>query len=247
MRTILWDSLLDLLFPQRPGCPFCGAAGPGMDACVSCRSVINLYRQEPFCSSCGRLPPPEALPPADSVFLCGECRRRSWPFHLARAPGPYEGLLKEAIHRFKYGGRRRLAVPLASLMVEVMRAEAAYANLDLVVPIPLSNRRLRDRGFNQAALLAREISGRMNIKFDGSILVKVADTPSQTGLARAAREINLKDAFKVVNGAPLQGKNILIVDDVLTTGSTMSAAAAEIKQAGAAQVCVITAAAARCY
>jgi len=245
--TILWDSLLDLLFPPRPECPFCGAPGSGLEVCGSCRSVISGYRLEPHCDICGRLPENEALITSTGYYLCRDCRRHGWPFVLARAPGPYEGVLKEAIHRFKYGGSRRLAVPLALLMVELLLSEALYANIDLVVPVPLSYNKLRHRGFNQAALLAKEIGGRLRIPVNGRVLVKILDTPSQTGLSRMAREINLKSAFEVTNVEHLQGKNVLIVDDVFTTGSTMSAAAAVLKRSGAGQVFGITAATGRCY
>jgi len=245
--TILWDSLLDLLFPPQPECPFCGAPGSGAEICGSCRSEINGYRLEPHCGLCGRLPEKEAIISSTGIYLCGECRRHGWPFALARAPGPYEGILKDAIHRFKYGGSRRLAVPLALLMVEVLLSEDFCADLDLVVPIPLSYNKLRHRGFNQAALLAKEIGGRLKIPVNNRVLVKILDTPSQTGLSRAAREINLQSAFEVTNVEHLQGKNILIVDDVFTTGSTMSVAAAAIKRVGAGQVFGITAATARCY
>lgn len=246
MISTLWDSLLELLFPLRPECPFCDAPGSGAEVCCTCISVINGYRLEPHCCLCGRLPEKVAPITPDGFYLCSECRRHGWPFELARAPGPYEGVLKEAIHRFKYGGSRRLAVPLAALMVEVLLSEALYADIDLVVPVPLTYNKLLRRGFNQAALLAKEIGGRLKIPVSGRILVKITDTPSQTGLSRAAREINLKNTFKVTDAPYLQGKNILIVDDVFTTGSTMSSAAAVIKRAGAVQVFVITAATGRC-
>ncbi|MDF9406978.1 MAG: DNA utilization protein GntX [Pelotomaculum sp. PtaB.Bin013] len=246
MISTLWESLLDLLFPPRPGCPFCGAPGSGTEVCCTCLSTISGYRLEPHCCLCGRLPEKMAPSAPDGYYLCSECRRHGWPFVLARAAGPYEGILKEVIHRFKYGGSRRLAVPLAALMVEVLLSETLYANIDLVLPVPLTYNKLRRRGFNQAGLLAKEIGSGLKIPVSGSVLVKITDTPSQTGLSRAAREINLKNVFKVTDARYLQGKNILIVDDVFTTGSTMSSAAAVVKRAGAVQVFVVTAATGRC-
>jgi len=246
MISTLWESLLDLLFPPRPGCPFCGAPGSGAEVCRPCLSTISGYRLEPHCCLCGRLP--EKSPPGapHAYYLCGECQRHGWPFVLARAPGPYEGILKEVIHRFKYGGSRRLAVPLAALMVEALLSETLYTGIDLVIPVPLSYNKLRQRGFNQAGLLAKEIGSGMKMPVNDSVLVKITDTPSQTGLSRAAREVNLKNVFKVTDARYLKGKNILIVDDVFTTGSTMSSAAAVVKRAGAVQVFVITAATSRC-
>jgi len=241
----LWDSLLDLLFPPLPECPFCGAHGSGVEVCRACHAVVDGYRLEAHCRICGRLPEKAVPVTSGGFYLCGECQRHGWPFVAARAPGPYEGVLKKAIHRFKYGGSRRLAAPLASLMAELLLSDALYADMDLVVPVPLSGNKLRQRGFNQAALLAKEIGVRLKIPVNGRVLAKIMDTPSQTGLSRAAREINLINAFHVTDARYLQGKNILIVDDVFTTGSTMSSAAAAVKQAGAGQVFVITAATGR--
>jgi len=243
----LWDSLLDLLFPPRPECPFCGAPGPGAKACNSCLSEISRYLQEPHCCRCGRLPGEKIALPAGGPHLCQECRGHDWPFILARASGPYEGLLKEAIHRFKYGGSRRLARPLASLMIEVVLSEALYQKIDLIVPVPLARDRLRRRGFNQAALLAKEIGFVLKIPVDERTLIKVIDTPAQTGLSRTARELNLINVFKVRDKRKFYGKNILIVDDVFTTGSTMSAVAVELRHSGAEQVYGLTVATGRYY
>jgi len=246
-NLLLWDSLLDLLFPPRPECPFCGAPGNGAEVCSSCLLEISRHRLEPHCCRCGRLPGGEMVVPAGGPCLCRECQRHDWPFVLARAFGPYEGLLKEVIHRFKYGGSRRLARPLAFLMVEVVLSEALHKIIDLIVPVPLAKDRLRRRGFNQAALLAKEIGSILKIPVDGQTLVKVADTPAQTGLPRAARELNLINAFKVINKRKFYGKNILIIDDVFTTGSTMSAVAAELRHSGAEQVFGLTAATGRYF
>ncbi|OPY58065.1 MAG: DNA utilization protein GntX [Pelotomaculum sp. PtaU1.Bin035] len=240
MFTIFWKGLLDLVFPPRPECPLCGSPGSGSQICGSCRSIISGYRREPYCGRCGRLPGKGAVIPADGPHLCLECRRHGWPFILARAPGAYEGHLKEAVHRFKYGGSRWLAGPLASLMLEVLLPEILSAGIELVVPVPLSRDKLRQRGFNQAALLAKEIGSALKIPVNARTLVKVLDTPAQTGLPKAARELNLRTAFKVMNKEHFQNKNILIVDDVFTTGCTMSAVAEALKRSGAGQLFGIT-------
>lgn len=242
-----WKDLLDLIFPPGADCPFCGGARQGKDICDSCRSVISGYNQELYCGRCGRFTGKGSMIPGASGHFCFACRKQEWPFELARAAGPYEGVLKEAIHRFKYLGRRGLASSLAGLMAETARAEPLLASVDLVLPMPLSDEKLRLRGFNQAALLAGEVGYRLQLPVNGKLLVKDVETPPQAGLNRAAREQNLRDAFRVTNTDAVHGLNILIVDDVFTTGSTMSSAALVIRSAGARHVFGLTAAAGRYF
>lgn len=244
----LWNDLLNLIFPPKPECPFCGEPVPGGDICGRCLAVIEGYRREPYCGRCGRLPGKGAVFNHNgATHLCDECMRRDWPFVLARAAGPYEGILKEAIHRFKYAGHQGLARRLAGLMAEVSRTEPLFSMVDLALPVPLSGEKLRHRGFNQAALLAKEVGALLQIPVDGRSLVKSFETSPQAGLPRSARESNLEGAFKVTNADKVQGKNILIIDDVFTTGSTMSAAAAALIRSGAGQVFGLTAATGRYF
>ena len=244
----IWNDLLNLIFPPKPQCPFCNETVPGGELCGRCLAVIEKYRREPYCNRCGRLPGKgAALYNKSTALLCYECRKRDWPFVLARAAGPYESIMKEAIHRFKYAERRSLAGPLAGLMAETIRAEPSFAVVDLILSVPLSGEKLRHRGFNQAALLAREVGALLQIPVDGRSLVKGFETPSQAGLSRSARESNLAGAFQVTNAGKLQGKNILLIDDVFTTGSTLSAAATVLIKSGARQVFGLTAATGRYF
>lgn len=190
-------------------------------------------------------------------FLCPECARRNRPFPLVRAAGLYDGPLKEAVHRFKYAGRRSLAAPLAGLLAEVLAGpdftpagfpcakEAACSAGGAqpltgggwaIVPVPLSPGRLRERGFNQAALLARQLARRLDLPLMERALVKRRETAPQVGLSHRDREKNLSDAFAAAQNAALPGKNVLLIDDVFTTGSTISAAADILLRAGAGQV-----------
>lgn len=242
----LWSSLLNLVFPPANRCPFCDAQSPGGAVCGRCLALMESYRRMPRCERCGR------LPGKGSIFvdhggakLCRECGKQDWPFVLVRAAGPYEGVLKEAIHRFKYAGKRSLAGSLAGLMAEAARAEPVFETIDLAVPVPLAGEKLRLRGFNQAALLAGEVGLRLGLPVDTRSLVKEIETPSQAGLSRPARKSNLENAFRVAGGADFRGKIILVVDDVFTTGSTMSAASSVILRAGACRVFGLTAATGR--
>ncbi|OPX88037.1 MAG: DNA utilization protein GntX [Pelotomaculum sp. PtaB.Bin104] len=236
------DSLLDLFFPSKLECPFCGSVGAGI--CATCRALFDQYRQVPRCYRCGRILGQD--PQAGGVQLCRECRTHAWPFVLARALGPYEGVLRQTIHRLKYGGSRWLARPLAVLMAGEIKSGDISGGFDLIIPVPLARNKLCERGFNQSGLLAKEIGTLLDLPVDGQALHKRLETPAQTGLNRAAREINLQNAFQVADKATINDKDILIIDDVFTTGSTMSAVATTLSQAGAARVFCFTAATGRC-
>ncbi|KUK82498.1 MAG: putative amidophosphoribosyltransferase [Pelotomaculum thermopropionicum] len=247
----LWDDLLNLIFPPRTACPFCGGMSPGGTVCRRCLEFLEAYRRESCCRRCGRLPGRggHAFLSAgnDAAGLCAECRKRDWPFVLARAAGPYEGILKDAVHRLKYAGKRSLAGPLAEIMEPVLRAEPRFAAVDLLVPVPLSREKLLRRGFNQAALLARKLGVRQQIEVEENFLVKDFETLPQAGLSKSAREQNLKGVFKVKPGKTISGRNVLLIDDVFTTGSTMSAVSATLAAAGANQVFGLTAVTGRLF
>ncbi|CCO07597.1 ComF family protein [Desulforamulus hydrothermalis] len=233
----LWEALLNLLFPRRPGCPLCGRAGPA-DLCPACRQLLADWAAKPKCRVCGR---PLALPEQQAV-LCGRCRRRLPPFELARAAGPYEGGLRQAIHLLKYRGRKSLAPLLGQIMAASLPAHSPLRDAQLVLPVPMARGRLRERGFNQAELLAASTARCLNLPLANRLLVKSFDTPPQTGLNRQQRQQNLQGAFQVTAPAQIAGRRILLVDDVFTTGATAAAVAGLLKQHGAAGVYVLTAA-----
>jgi ComF family protein len=243
----LWKDLLNLVFPQPVDCPFCGGARQGKDLCAQCLSVIRGYNEEIYCSRCGRFTGKGSVIPKAAGHFCFACRKQDWPFDLARAAGPYEGVLKEAIHRFKYLGRRGVAPYLAELMAETARQEPLFTLVDLLLPVPLADEKLRARGFNQAALLAAEIGCRLQAPVNSRLLCKDFETRPQAGLTRTERESNLSGAFRVANDDAVQGKCIMIIDDVFTTGCTMSTAALVLREAGARHVFGLTAAAGRYF
>jgi len=159
---------------------------------------------------------------------------------MARAAGPYEGPLKEAIHLVKYRGRTSLAPLLAGLMIQVAREHPLFRECQVVVPVPASPGRLRRRGFNQAELLAREVAWGLELPLLPRVIAKHRETPPQTGLAREQRRQNLQGSFKVTAPEEIAGKTILVIDDVLTTGSTVSAVAELLRQQGSGRIFVIT-------
>jgi ComF family protein len=172
--------------------------------------------------------------------LCVDCRNNPPQFDVARAVGPYEEPYRIATKVLKFMGRKHLAPQMGHMMVEIIKQEPRFANIDLIVPVPISRKGLQRRGFNQTDLLARQISKELGVKMDSTVIHRVKETPSQTELSREEREKNLLCAFEVTDKKRVANKNILLVDDVYTTGSTGRECTRTLLGAGAARVCIIT-------
>ncbi|MHB1418200.1 MAG: ComF family protein [Bacillota bacterium] len=162
------------------------------------------------------------------------------PFRLARAVGPYAGALKEAVHLLKYTGRYGIARILSELMAGAILDEPAYGLFDMIVSVPLHPRRLRERTYNQAQLLAAGLGKILGVPEISNILVKYRDTHAQVGLSRKERLQNLTGTFKVSAPASIAKRRLLLVDDIFTTGSTVTECTRVLLEAGAQTVSVIT-------
>lgn len=242
-----WNSLLNLIFPPGQDCPICSGPSQGGALCSQCAGLMEKYGEEQCCVRCGRLPASGAAFYGQCAsHFCQDCRKEDWPFVLARAAFPYEGVFREAVHRYKYAGKRALSRPLAGLMVAVAQKEPLYLEAGLIIPVPLTPEKTRLRGFNQAELLAREVGEQLKIPVKTDWIVKTVETTPQAGLSRLARKTNLENAFKFTGKSSISGIGVLIVDDVFTTGSTMSAVATAARAAGAGRVFGLTAATGRC-
>ncbi len=227
----LLRGLVDVLFP--PVCQVCRASGD-FPLCPRCRAGISLIRP-PVCQKCGK----PLRGPSDLVFTCIPCRHRRAYFACARAAGVYDGLLRDAIHALKFGGCQALAEPLGRLIGEVAATDSRL-RADVVVPVPLHPRRLRERGFNQAELLAAEVAAYLNLPMHGDVLRRVRETAPQTGLGRTDRRSNVRAAFAAREG--LRGRRVMLVDDVMSTGTTVAECARALRATGAREVVVATAA-----
>jgi ComF family protein len=150
-----------------------------------------------------------------------------------RAAVAFEGPIERAIHRFKYERWEALAPALAGLLLDRLAVDPPPAHL--VVPVPLHPHRERERGYNQSALLARELSRRLNLRSPPGRLIRTRQTPPQVGLDRVQRRANVADAF-VWQGPNLDRQPILLVDDVATTGATLNACAGALRQSGSGAV-----------
>jgi len=229
----------DLLFP-RP-CPGCdvplGTGHPG-EFCAACTATLPWLRP-PFCVICGDAFRVAAAGDA-AIFadrLCGHCRETRPAYAVARAAFLYAGPVRHAIHHLKFDGWKATGPGFGALMVRAIGgAGGILEGIDLVAPVPLHVARLRERGFNQADVLARTIATAIHRPLVSGLLRRTRSTPPQVGLDRAARKENLRDAFEIGDQVEVAGGTILLVDDVMTTGATAHACARVLRKAGAADV-----------
>lgn len=234
MRAVV-DALLSVLVAAP--CAACGQTleqptlGP---VCPTCwRSVLPLT--PPLCDACGD-PLPAWRTISGPLAQCARCRRSTRHVDRARAVGLYEGALRAIVHALKYDGRRSLAVPLATLMRE--RAGDLLDGVSVAVPVPLHPARRRERGFNQAADLAKHLGLPVC-----PALRRVRATLAQAALPAARRHGNVRGAFAATHAAAqFRGGTTLLVDDVSTTGATLEACARALKEEGIREVRALTAA-----
>lgn len=225
--------LLDLLFP--PGCLECGVQTTRSNTiCPSCWQRIKFI-EKPVCD---RLGVPFAFEPGEGI-LSAEALAKPPNYARARYVAHYEGVARSLVQKIKFRDQTHLAQFMADLMIK-MGADV-IASSDLILPVPLHYRRLIFRRFNQAALLGEYISRRTETPIDTRLLMRKKPTRSQIGLSRAARRKNVAKAFSIKKNhhQHLAGRKILLIDDVVTTGSTIEACTDELLKAGACEVSIL--------
>ncbi len=209
------------------------------------RCAEEFYPVEsPKCELCGEM----FISRQGADRVCRNCMSSTNYFTFIRSAGRYEGSLMALIHALKYNGKAGLSKPLGELLFYALNAYPELEEPDIVLPVPLHPSRARKRGYNQAVLLVRKWpalfrrSGRTppEIELGGSILRRRRNTPSQTGLDRTGRKLSIRRAFSLVKPGRVIGRNLLLVDDVCTTGATLNECAKELKKGGAAQVNALT-------
>ncbi len=228
LRQRAYSGLLNAFFPSK--CPVCGGAS-------------DTFRTSPICSNCWA----EGIKPYDGPAcsvcmapfqseqgtICSECRKGPPYYTRALSFGLYSGTLREAIHLLKFSSIRRLARPLGLLM-----AGLDLPRVDLIVPVPMGGSGLKERGFNQSALIGMAVSDKIGASLKVDVLLKKKDTLPQVGLSRAERLRNVKGAFGVRGN--LNGERVLLIDDVMTTGATVRECSKVLIKAGAGEVFVAT-------
>jgi len=191
-----------------------------------------------LCDQCGCAFASRNLPAEKA--LCAACRRGYFHFDFARSYGRLEDPLQAIIHQFKYGSHSSLARPLARLIHTLWVQDYQGRAPDMIVPVPLHKARQRERGFNQALLLARHLSRWTQVPLMDRVLVRHRPTAVQAGLSRGQRRRNIQGAFRVVDRAAIRKRTVLLVDDVFTTGATLNECARMLRKQGAHRVDVLT-------
>ncbi len=231
----LGSALLDLLLPPR--CHICRTVidrSGALHICNDCYSRLPFI-SSPVCSICG-----VPFSGVGNDHPCGSCLTDPPHYSAARAALAYEGSCRDLIHAFKYSGRSHLRRPLGLLTAQQLAFYAAQCAPDILLPVPLHKKRLRMRGFNQAVLLGEVLSSAWHIPLLRQALIRTRWTTPQVELDRNNRLHNLKGAFSVTNPAAIAGKRVLLVDDVVTTGSTLRECAGTLLKAGAADVFAVS-------
>jgi ComF family protein len=220
---LIWNGL-DLLFP--PNCAGCGK--PGFRWCGDCQSQI-IPIPTPICDICGT--------PQNKSGLCNICQSSRPPYHALRSWSVFEGPIRRAIHKIKYRRDMGLGEALANPVADFLQNQ--NWNIDMVIPIPLSSQRYKERGYNQIALVAYPLAVIMDLVYSPNALVRCKNTRSQVGLSASERMKNVEGAFEG-KCKLISGKSVLLMDDVATTGSTLYSAAEALKTSGAVKVYTLT-------
>jgi competence protein ComFC len=225
-----------LLYP--PSCTICSASvDPGEYLCEEC-AAKSARIVPPFCAKCSE-PFAGAI---TSSFACANCAQRKLHFEAAVSAYRARGIVRDVILNFKYGKQVHLRHLVARWLIAALDDERIrQCQFDVIVPVPLHPARQRERGFNQAALLAEYLSAQMALP-SLSVLERIRYTTTQTLFDRAERMQNLRNAFRLRRNADVRRLRVLLIDDVLTTGSTLSECARVLKRAGAHSVYAATAA-----
>lgn len=225
--TKIGKFLSEAFFPQSFTCDICGIETFGNNLCTDCLKTVT-FNNGGVCPVCGRK--------TKSNEICLECKARAPLFKKAVSPIVYEGGGTVLIAKFK-NGNGYLKEYFADLIAEKLDE---FPQIDCIVYVPMTDKSVYARGYNQAELLAKSLSVRTGLPFVKNALIKIKDTPAQKLLTRKERENNLKGCFKVEKRSDIKGKNVLLVDDVLTTGATSEIVCKVLLDAGAKNVYLAT-------
>lgn len=217
--------ILDALYPLE--CVGCG--GTGRVICERCADDLPVL-EPPFCRICSA---------PGNFERCRACTESVRHFDGIRAPFRYDGALRQAILALKYGGIRAAAPQLGDMLANFLEGNPLPGAI--VAPVPMHTRRLRERGYNQAELLARRVARHCNLQYEERLLFRTRQVQPQAGVRNAVeRAVNVADSIAVSADSEIAGAGIILVDDVATTGSTLETCAAALKQAGATPVWGLT-------
>lgn len=227
------QSLINAFYPKHIKCICCKDEISNKnvyDMCTTCYSSLNFI-QSNFCIRCGLQFEKEG------TGICLNCKASNFHFEFARSAVAFDETIISSIHKFKYAKYKFLAEPFSYLLYDKLMLQDW--KIDLITYVPLFEIREKERGYNQSRELATQLSKLTNIDTCHDI-ARIKDTPTQTKLTRRERQENVKDCFKVTNTKSFKGLNVLIIDDVFTSGSTTNELSKTLKKAGANKVYVLT-------
>lgn len=228
------EALLDLIYPHHIKCNLCNSYlnhGGKYGFCHGCLKNMAFITKN-SCYQCGR-----PLTNEEDTRICRDCEDMEYFFHRAVAVVEYKGIFRDLIFRFKYKDATYLARDLGDMMAAVIKKEGLWG--DVLVAVPLHRQREKQRGYNQSHLLAKHISRNLRIPYKKDLLLRVKNTKVMHNLSREERQENLKGAFQIRDRRGIDGKSILLIDDIFTTGATLNACSKVLMEGGAKSVAVV--------
>jgi len=233
-RSII-DTTLELVYPRI--CLTCGerlGASGKMSLCRACCDAIEK-NDPPFCRGCGK-----SIVHARETDYCPSCEKT--PHHLDRSfsVAKYDGIMRECVHKFKYNGKLSLETLFADMLASFAEKYIDITEIDCVVSVPLHRVKLRERTFNQAAVLASSLARRLDLPCSNDNLIRTSSSKPQIKLSKTARMKDIEGSFKVKRPESIKDRSILLVDDVFTTGATANECARVLKESGVRSVTALT-------
>lgn len=218
----LFNAVSEIIYPLH--CGGCGSKGEIL--CKNCVTSFAFVEDATACPLCGRR--------IGKKIVCGECIEEERGFQEGRYGFYFENHLRDAIHAFKFDGR----IDVGRNLTRLLKDNILYFSeiFDCIIPVPVTNKRLKERGFNQSFIIGEEISAITNKPLHHSVLYKSKSTKDQYALHRDERKKNIKGVFSVKNGDKIKGKRALLVDDLFTTGYTAKEASRMLLKAGAERI-----------
>jgi len=234
----LWTGTNEVIFPSNIKCLLCGRDLPekqDIEFCPICVKKLEKISEDKCCKVCGAV--------LHSSNICLNCKKRKREFDMARSVYVYQDDIQKLIVGMKYNNKPYISRTLGKVLAN--KFKELNWKVDVVIPVPLTKKRYKSRGYNQAELLAKEFVAWNKLDLSTDILYKVKDTKQQAKLHFQERQNNLKKTFKIINSDAIKDKNILLIDDVFTTGATANACSLSLKEAGANKVYVLCVASTR--
>lgn len=228
-----FEKVVNFIFPPNIKCIFCGdeiSDDNKYHACEKCLKKLP-FNDKKVCQACG-------VKIDDIADICFYCFHTLPPYKIARAPFLYDAPISSLVQHFKFENAKYLFTPLGEFLIDTY--QKYNYNCDLIIPVPLSQSRLKARKYNQAELLARPLAKKFNLPIINDAVVRIKDTSKQTKLTHSERCENLKNAFNLIDKKTIKNKNILVVDDVMTTGETIKNLCYELHKGKPKNIYVLT-------